>query len=136
MVRVARSEDIPAVLELWGVARTRAAVTPDTREAVELLLARSREGVLVAESEGRVVGVLIAAWDGWRGNMYRLAVLPVYRRRGLARELVDAGHAHLRAQGARRVTALVGSEDGEAQALWRAVGYELDEHVGRFVRNL
>jgi ribosomal protein S18 acetylase RimI-like enzyme len=136
MVRAARSEDIPAVLELWGVARTRAAVTPDTAEAVELLLEVASDGLLVAESDGRIVGALVAGWDGWRGNMYRLAVLPEYRRRGIARELVDAGHSRLRAKGARRVTAIVGKEDDHAKALWEAAGYEFDEHVGRFVRNL
>jgi ribosomal protein S18 acetylase RimI-like enzyme len=136
MVRAARSEDIPAVLELWGVARTRAAVTPDTRDAVELLLEAAPDGFLVAETDGQIVGVLVAGWDGWRGNMYRLAVLPAWRRHGIARELVDAGHARLRAKGARRVTALVGNEDDPAKALWEAVGYEFDEDVCRFVRNL
>ena len=136
MVRPARDDDIPAVLELWGEARSAAAVTPDSREAVELLLAAAPDGLLVAESDGRIVGVLVAAWDGWRGNMYRLAVLPAYRRRGIARRLVEEGHARLRAKGARRVTALVGSDENEAKALWRALGYELDEHIARFVKNL
>lgn len=30
-----------------------------------------------------MVGSLIAAWDGWRGSFYRLAVLPERRREGL-----------------------------------------------------
>jgi len=87
MVRPARDDDIPAVLELWGEARSAAAVTPDSVPAVERLLDHSPDGLLVAESDGRVVGALVAAWDGWRGNMYRLAVLPEYRRRGIARRL-------------------------------------------------
>jgi ribosomal protein S18 acetylase RimI-like enzyme len=92
--------------------------------------------LLVAESDRQVVGVLIAGWDGWRGNVYRLAVLPSHRRQGIARQLVDAGHERLRAQGARRVTALVGGEEGAAHGVWRAVGYQRDEFVHRFVRNL
>jgi len=136
MVRPARDDDIPAVLELWGEARSAAAVTPDSHEAVELLLDVAPDGLLVAESDGRIVGVLVAAWDGWRGNMYRLAVLPAYRRRGIARRLVEEGHARLRAKGARRVTALVGSGEEEAKSLWRALGYELDEDIARFVRKL
>lgn len=136
MVRPARDDDIPAVLELWAEARSAAAVTPDSREAVELLLDVSGDSLLVAESDGQIVGALVAAWDGWRGNMYRLAVLPEYRRRGIARSLVEEGHARLRAHGARRVTALVGSDEEEARSLWRALGYEFDEHIARFVRNL
>jgi ribosomal protein S18 acetylase RimI-like enzyme len=136
MVRPARDDDIPAVLELWGEARSAAAVTPDSIPAVERLLGHSPDGLLVAEIDGRVVGALVAAWDGWRGNMYRLAVLPSYRRRGIARRLVEEGHARLLAKGARRVTALVGSDEEEAKSLWRALGYEFDEHIARFVRNL
>jgi ribosomal protein S18 acetylase RimI-like enzyme len=75
-------------------------------------------------------------WDGWRGNMYRLAVHADHRRRGIARSLVEAGHDHLRSVGAPRITALVGAEETEAQALWRAAGYERDEKIVRFVRNL
>jgi ribosomal protein S18 acetylase RimI-like enzyme len=136
MIRVARSDEIPAVLELWGSSRTATAVTPDTDDAVERLMEVSPDGLLVAEQDGRIVGALIAAWDGWRGNMYRLAVVESYRRRGVARQLVEAGHERLRAKGARRVTALVGVEDVAAQALWRAVGYDFDLGTGRFVRNL
>ena len=90
----------------------------------------------VAEDDGRIVGTLVAAWDGWRGNMYRLAVLPELRRNGIGRALVDAGHEHLRDLGARRVTALVGHEEDAAVALWEATGYERDESLVRFVRNL
>jgi hypothetical protein len=43
---------------------------------------------------------------------------------------------HLRSQGCRRVTALVGREEAAAAGLWRAAGYIRDDHVDRFVRNL
>jgi ribosomal protein S18 acetylase RimI-like enzyme len=63
------------VLELW----TRAAVGPgatDDAEALRALLSSDPEALLVAEAEGRLVGALIIAWDGWRANMYRLSVPP------------------------------------------------------------
>lgn len=135
-VRAATDADIDAVLAVWAEARSRAAQTPDDPAVVQQLLDRDPGALLVADSDGEVIGVLIAGWDGWRGNVYRLAVLPSHRREGIARELVDAGHERLRAQGARRVTALVGGEEGAAHRLWRALGYQRDEFVHRFVRNL
>jgi ribosomal protein S18 acetylase RimI-like enzyme len=135
-IRAATAADIDAVLAVWEQARSAAARTPDDPQFVERLLDRDPGALLVAESDGEVVGVLIAGWDGWRGNVYRLAVLPSHRRQGIAGQLVDAGHERLRAQGARRVTALVGGEEGAAHGLWRAVGYQRDEFVHRFVRNL
>jgi len=67
--------------------------------------------------------------------MYRLAVLPEYRRHGIVSRLVAAGHEHLRAIGAPRVTAMVAREEEDAVGLWLAAGYAHDEEVARFVRN-
>jgi hypothetical protein len=65
----------------------------------------------------------IAAWDGWRGNMYRLVVIREHRRRGIDRALVRAGEEYLRRQGAYRITALVAQEDEAASAFWESAGY-------------
>ena len=135
-VRPATAADVEAVLTVWAEARSREARTPDSAEAVERLLERDPGALLVAEADGRVVGAVIAGWDGWRGNIYRLGVLPEYQRRGIAGQLVEAGHERLRGLGARRVTALVGGDEGVAHRLWRALGYRRDEFVHRFVRNL
>ena len=82
------------------------------------------------------MGTVVAVWDGWRGNMYRLAVLPSHRRRGIATLLVREGERRLSAQGAERISALVATRDAAACALWRALGFEFDDVAGRFVRAL
>jgi ribosomal protein S18 acetylase RimI-like enzyme len=59
------------------------------------LLAADPGALLVAEADGRIVGALIAASDGWRASMYRLAVDRKYRRRGIAQRLIACGEARL-----------------------------------------
>jgi len=137
-VRAAGRADIAAVLTLWERARSAAASTPDTPETVARLLTTGPGSLLVAERgpDGAIVGALIAAWDGWRGNMYRLAVDPAHRRAGVGLALVRAGERHLAAQGARRVTALVAHDEPDAVGLWAAAGYARDADIARFVRNL
>ena len=137
-VRPVRCDDIAAVLALWERARSAAASTPDTPETVARLLDTGPGSLLVAERgpDGAIVGALIAAWDGWRGNMYRLAVDPAHRRAGVGLALVRAGERHLAAQGARRVTALVAHDEPDAVGLWAAAGYARDADIARFVRNL
>lgn len=78
----------------------------------------------------------MAGWDGWRGNLYRLAVLPTARRRGIALGLVAEAERRLTEKGAIRFSALVMSAHDPAVALWRAAGYAHDPRVGRFVRSL
>ena len=122
------------MLALWGGARSAHAVTEDTPERVAALL--EHDALLVAEVDGEIVGAVIAAFDGWRGNFYRLAVAPVHRRRGIAARLVAAGEERLRAAGAPRVTALVAFDDEVARGFWAAAGYDADPIMGRMVRTI
>jgi ribosomal protein S18 acetylase RimI-like enzyme len=91
-VRVARPVEAPAILDLWHAARSSHAITPDRIEYVHRLLAETPGSLLVADGGGVLLGTLIAAWDGWRGNMYRLVVLCEHRRRGVGLALVRAGN--------------------------------------------
>ena len=62
------------------------------------LLANPAADVLIAEADGVIVGTLVAVWDGWRANMYRLAVEEGRRRQGIARRLIETGEESLRAR--------------------------------------
>ena len=135
-VRAAQAAEASAILDLWQGARSTHATTPDRIEDVHRLLTETPGSLLVADSDGALVGALIAAWDGWRGNMYRLVVLWEHRRRGVGLALVRAGEEYLRRQGAYRITALVAHEDEAASAFWKAAGYPRDHQIGRRVRNL
>jgi ribosomal protein S18 acetylase RimI-like enzyme len=123
-------------LELWAQARSEHASTADRIEDVERLIADSAAALLVAERDGEIVGALIAGWDGWRGNMYRLAVREEHRREGIGIALTRAGEEYLHGCGARRITALVAFEDEVAGAFWESAGYPQDHDIGRRVRNL
>jgi ribosomal protein S18 acetylase RimI-like enzyme len=134
-VRRARPDEAEALLALWGDAQATASVT-DTASDVRRAVAAAQTCVLVAEVSGQLIGSLIAGFDGWRGNLYRLAVRPEQRRRGVARALVAEGERWLLGQGARRITALVEKDHAWATAFWGAAGYDRDERIVRFVRNL
>ncbi len=136
IVRRCQQTDVATVLDLWAQARSEHASTSDRLEDVERLVAGSPAVLLVAERDGEVVGALIAAWDGWRGNMYRLAVRNGHRREGIGLALTRAGEDYLRQCGVRRVTALVAFDDEDAGGFWEFAGYPRDREIGRRVRNL
>jgi ribosomal protein S18 acetylase RimI-like enzyme len=151
VVRPARRSEIPAVLALWREADAVPSISDDPA-SLRRLLDTSEDALLVAETAdnpepggpepdgpgagGRLVGTIVAGWDGWRGNLYRLAVLPAARRRGIALRLVAEAERRLAEKGAIRLSALVMSEHDPAVALWLAAGYARDPRVGRFVRSL
>jgi ribosomal protein S18 acetylase RimI-like enzyme len=134
-IRSAGVRDIAGVLDLWVAAGSVPTVS-DSPDGLTRLLASDPQALLVAEVDGVLVGSLIAAWDGWRGSFYRLAVVPVHRRKGLASILLREGERRLRERGAIRLTAIVADDEDGAMAFWCAAGYERQQHRARFVRHL
>jgi ribosomal protein S18 acetylase RimI-like enzyme len=136
-IRRGRPEDIGQVLELWARAGASPTVT-DTPEVLAQLLRSSQSILLLADVDGRLAGTVIGGWDGWRGNIYRLAVAPEYRRRGVASALMREVDAALLAMGARRITALVERDHPWAVGFWNALeraGYRYDPTMTRYVKN-
>jgi len=134
-IRSASEREIEPVLSLWEAAGGTPSVT-DTHEGLLGLLASDPEALILAECDGAVVGSLIAAWDGWRGSFYRLAVHPDQRREGIATALLREGERRLLARGAARFTAIVTDDYLDAMSLWTATGYEHQQNRARFVRNV
>jgi ribosomal protein S18 acetylase RimI-like enzyme len=133
--RSGTEHDIAAVLALWAAAGGAPGAT-DTRAALEALVRHDPAALLIAECEGALVGSLIAVWDGWRGNMYRLAVSAERRREGIATALLREGERRLQQRGASRVSAIVAAEEPVARRFWRAAGYRQHAGRARFVREL
>jgi purine-nucleoside phosphorylase/ribosomal protein S18 acetylase RimI-like enzyme len=134
-VRDCRPEDVEAVLTLWKEAETTMSPT-DKAANLSRAITESNAVVLVAEQEGRLIGCAIGSFDGWRGNIYRLAVHPAYRRQGIARSIIAQIERRLAGKGARRITALVLKDHPWATGFWEAIGYRVDQRMVRFVRNL
>ena len=134
VIRPCRPDEGPALLDLWHHADASPSPT-DTPEQVDQVIRDPAASVLVAVDNDLLVGSIIGGWDGWRGNIYRLAVLPSYRRRGIARALVAAAEERLAARGARRVSALVEHDHPWAVGFWDSL-YEPDPRMIRYVRKV
>ncbi|SEL91654.1 GNAT family N-acetyltransferase [Streptacidiphilus jiangxiensis] len=133
--RTALPSDVHAVLAFWKEAAEGTSISDDVA-GVTRLIERDGEALILAERDGRLVGTVIAGWDGWRASLYRLAVHPDQRRQGVSRVLLDAAHARFLAAGGRRADAMVLVENETGQAAWAAAGYEREEHWRRWVRPL
>jgi GNAT superfamily N-acetyltransferase len=131
---IAGPDDVPELLALWAIAAENDSRPSDTAEAVLALLERDSGACIVARQGDRIVGTLIAGWDGWRAHLYRLAVHPDMRRRGVAQALLDAGAARLRSLGATRLDAMVLEGNGLGQALWQSSGYTRQTEWRRWIK--
>lgn len=136
IIRPCRLDECAHVLDLWRKAEAIPRPT-DTLPDVERMVREHPDTLLVGEEDGRIVGSVIAGWDGWRGGIYRLAVLPECRRRGVAQALVAEAERRLAARGARRLSAMVARDEPQAVAFWNAApGWAREPRWLRYAKNL
>ena len=134
-LRPATADDVDAILAFWADATAEPSSTDDA-DGVEGLLTHAPGALIVAVDEGTIVGTVIAGWDGWRGTLYRLAVAPSHRRRGIATALVDEAERRLHARGVRRMHLIVGNAGGPAAVdFWTSARYQPTNQL-RMVKDL
>ncbi|MGO4459025.1 GNAT family N-acetyltransferase [Streptomyces sp. M-16] len=132
-IRTAAAADAENVLAFWKEAAEGTSITDDV-DGVTRLITRDPQALILAESDGVLVGSVIAGWDGWRASLYRLAVLPARRRQGIASALLEAAELRFVAVGGRRGDAMVLEANERAHRMWAAAGYEREDRWRRWVK--
>jgi ribosomal protein S18 acetylase RimI-like enzyme len=134
--RTATVRDAVDVLAFWAGSAEDAHRPSDSTAAVEQLVERDPDALLLALDGERIVGTVIAGWDGWRCHLYRLAVDPDRRREGIGRELVARAEARFTSYGGTRADAMVLDDNDLAHAAWAAAGYDRQAEWSRWVKPL
>ncbi len=135
-IRPATLDDYPDIVGLWRSAGLPYRPTGrESETAYRAQLERCPDLYLVAESQGRVVGVVFGTQDGRKGWINRLAVDPSCRRLGIGLALATACDTAIRAQGIEIVAALIEPANEDSVALFEKLGYRSDVPV-RYFRKL
>jgi GNAT superfamily N-acetyltransferase len=130
--RTATQGDAERIVRFWHESGASMGVS-DNVERVRRVLANPAAVLMLALADDTIVGTLLGADDGWRGNMYRLVVHPSRRREGIARQLVQQVERVFTAWGVRRITVLIEVNRPWAIEFWTAVGYPRDDRIVRHV---
>jgi predicted GNAT family acetyltransferase len=117
-------DDYDMVIQLWKKAglsyRPRGR---DSREKIDHELKGHTAIFLVAEKNGRIIGSAFGTHDGRKGWINRVAVMPGYRRKGVARELVEAVEHRLVEYGIEIIACLIEGWNKTSLAAFKRMGY-------------
>lgn len=127
-IRPYRESDEAAVIALWQACDL---VRPwnDPRKDINRKLQVNREWFLVAERKNRIVGTIMAGYDGHRGWLNYLAVDPTVQLGGTGRALMVEAERLLRAAGCPKINLQVRSTNTGVIAFYRRLGFAVDEVV-------
>ena len=95
----------------------------DSKDGIEKFINRNPDTCLVAEEDSRIVGVIMAGNDGRRGYIYHTAVNPQYRKKGIAKQLVDNAVTELERQGINKIALVVFGRNEIGNAFWESQGF-------------
>lgn len=129
LIRPAVRADRSGVIALWE------AVFPDDPphnappKVFDAKLAVGDDMLLVAVEGDAVAGTTMAGYDGFRGWLHKVAVLPEYRRRGLATDLVHHAIRSLRSAGCTKVNLQIRATNAEVRAFYEELGFEPEERL-------
>jgi len=133
-IRTMTIDDYERVYDLWintpGMGLNS---IDDSRGGIEKYLKRNPTSCFVAESDDKIVGVIISGHDGRRGYIYHTAVLQQYRKLGIAKCLVDKAIEALDKEGINKVALVAFNKNEIGNSFWENIGF--DERTDLVYRN-
>jgi len=117
-----------AVMDLWKKCNL---VVPqnDPIEDIQKKIDVQPELFFVALLKNKLIGSVMAGYDGHRGWLYYLAVLPEYQKKGYGKKLVKKAVNELRKLGCLKVNLQVRTDNTSIVNFYKHLGFKEEERV-------
>lgn len=124
-IRAFEEQDGPRVVQIW---RECGLVVPHNDPGKDICrkMRVNPEWFLVGVVDGEIVATCMAGYEGHRGWINYLAVLPSHRRRGFARQLIVEAERLLRAAGCPKINLQIRSTNTAVIAFYEKLGFTID----------
>lgn len=127
-IRPYQSEDEEQVVELW---QDCCLVVPhnNPQRDIWLKMQVQPELFLVGLFGSQVVASIMAGYEGHRGWLNYLAVLPAHQRQGIGRRMVEAATAKLEVMGCPKINVQIRTSNTEVIEFYKRLGFTMDDVV-------
>ena len=119
-----KEKDYEKLIDLWE--RAELPYKPKGRDSREKVAAEMKRGVgrfLFAVADNMYVGTILVTHDGRKGWINRVAVLPEFRHKGIARLLVEAAEQWLDKQGIEIYACQIEDYNKTSFEVFKKLGY-------------
>jgi len=121
--------DRAQVIELWRTVFGYEAAHNEPALSISKKLANGDLLFFVATEGPKVSGTVMAGYDGHRGWLYAVAVIPQMQRSGLGHRLVRAAEDALAALGCMKVNLQLLASNEATAAFYKSLGYTVEPRV-------
>ena len=128
IVRKYTENDRNGLIQLWSESFPD---DPPHNEPSKMIEAKLQvdDQIFVAQDERRIVGACMAGYDGHRGWLYSVAVLPDQRRRGIGKSLIKSAMNALKEIGCIKVNLQIRASNHEVKAFYESLGFGVEERI-------
>jgi ribosomal protein S18 acetylase RimI-like enzyme len=127
-IRQFELKDQEKVIDLWrkvGILR----VTNDPENDIERKLEHSPELFLVAEVNEVIAGSVMVGYEGHRGWIYYLGVVPELQRTRIGIALMQRAEEMLRARRCPKINLMIRKSNKQVMEFYKKIGYIEDEVI-------
>jgi ribosomal protein S18 acetylase RimI-like enzyme len=117
------------VIELWEQTSGSSAAHNVPALAIDKKLAINDGLLFVGMKYGEVIGTVMAGYDGHRGWIYSLAVLPKYRNKGVGSALLSHAEEKLSSLGCMKINLQVREGNDTAEKFYITNGYSTEKII-------
>ena len=122
-------EDTDAVIALWESAGLTRPWNDPRKDIARKATVQPELFVVAEDDAGRILGSVMAGYDGHRVWMNYLATQPDSRGLGVGRDLVAHVEEELRSLGCPKVSLQIRSGNAQVADFYRRLGYEIDDTI-------
>jgi len=128
--------DYPSIRRLWETTPGITISDGDSEAEVSAFLLRNPAASLVATTCGRIIGGILAGYDGRRAWLYHVVVEAEFRRSGIGRQLVEGSLSRLRELGIVRIHLFVMADNPEGRDFWHHLGWDIRDDIQLLFKKL